>query len=158
MPNMLMQPVRNTESAVWVEGHFLELRRYDTTSTCSICDDKADSEGVYKCTTCSVIAHGRCLGQVSLVCPSAFHPDRIQAAFVRCFASLFYTYRKYLKSPNSQQKASGQLYDFDMDGFIRSLPDDQADYAAMLKETQGTSHNIFHQLSSHVDRFILPQT
>jgi hypothetical protein len=156
MPNMLMQPVRNTESTLWVEGHFLDLRRHDTTSTCSICDDKADSEGVYKCTSCSIIAHGRCLGQISLVCPSAFHPDRIQAAFVRCFASLFYTYRKHLKPPNSQQKASGQLYGFDMDGFIRSLPDDQADYAAMLKQTQGTSHNTFHQLGSHVDRFVLP--
>jgi hypothetical protein len=112
----------------------------DTATVCSICDEKADSDGMYKCTGCSVIAHSRCLGQVSLVCPSAFHPDRIRAAFVRCFASLFYTYRKYLKAPNKAQKTSGQFYNFDMDGFLRSLPGEQSEYAAMLKETQGMSN------------------
>lgn len=137
MPNMLLQPVRNTDTTVWVEGHCMEWRRHDTLSVCCICDEKADSDGTYKCNSCTVTAHSRCLGQVSLVCPSAFHPDRIRAAFVRCFASLFYTYRKYLKAPTKEQKTSGQFYSFDMDGFMRSLPGEQAEYTAMLKQTQG---------------------
>jgi hypothetical protein len=137
MPNMLMQPVRNTDSTIWVEGHCLVLRENDISSVCSICDEKPDGDGIYKCTSCSTASHGRCLGQVSLVCPAAFHADRVRAAFVRCFASLFYTYRKYLNRPTKEQKSSGQLYGFDMDGFLKSLPHEQQEYVAMLKQTQG---------------------
>jgi hypothetical protein len=137
MPNMLMQAVRNTDTTVWVEGHCFVLRENDISSVCSICDEKPDGEGIYKCTSCSTTSHGRCLGQVSLVCPSAFHADRVRAAFVRCFASLFYTYRKYLNRPTKEQKSSGQLYGFDMDGFLKSLPHEQQEYVAMLRQTQG---------------------
>jgi hypothetical protein len=139
MPNMLMQPVRNTDTTVWVEGHCFHLNRSDLASVCSICDDKSEGDGIYKCTSCSTIAHGRCLGHVSLVCPAAFHADKIRAAFVRCFASMFYTYRKYLGRPNKEQKASGQLYCFDMEGYVKSLPHEQHEYAVMLKQTQGES-------------------
>lgn len=137
MPNMLLQPVRNTDSMVWVEGHCFVWQAKDTGCVCSICDDKAEGDGVYKCTSCSTISHGRCLGQASLVCPSAFHADRVRAAFVRTFASLFYTYRKYLGKPTREQKSSGQLYGFDMDGFMKSLPHEQYEYINMLKQTQG---------------------
>jgi len=139
MPNMLLQHVYNTETTIWVEGHCMVWHQHDISSLCSICDDRADSDGTYKCTGCSITAHGRCLGQISLICPSAFHSDRIRSAFVRCFASLFYTYRKYLKSPNKEQKTSGQFYSFDMDGFMRSLPSEQTEYTAMLKQTQGNN-------------------
>ena len=137
MPNMLMQPVRNTDTTIWVEGHCFVLRAGDNLSVCSICDERPDGDGIYRCTGCCTIAHGRCLGQVSLVCPSAFHADRVRAAFVRCFASLFYTYRKYLGRPTKEQKSSGQAYSFDMNGFLKSLPHDQQEYTAMLKQTQG---------------------
>merc|ERR1712093_837623 len=136
MPNMLMQPVRNTDTMVWVEGHCFVWQRNDTASVCSICDDKPEGDGIYKCNSCSTVSHGRCLGHVSLVCPSAFHPDRVRASFVRCFSSLFYTYRKYLNRPTKEQKSSGQLYGFDMDGFMKSLPHEQQEYTAMLKQTQ----------------------
>ncbi|KAH8602146.1 AEX-3 domain-containing protein [Bisporella sp. PMI_857] len=136
MPNMLMQPVRNTDSTIWVEGHCFEWNRYDNNSVCSICDDRAEGDGIYKCTGCATLSHGRCLGHVSLVCPSAFHADRVRAAFVRCFASMFYTYRKYLGKPTKEQKSSGQIYGFDMDGFMKSLPHEQQEYTAMLKQTQ----------------------
>ena len=99
-------------------------------SQCHECD-------TYKCTNCNTVSHGRCLGQVSLVCPSAFHADRVRAAFVRCFANLFFTYRKYLNRPTREQKSSGQIYGFDMDGFIKSLPHEQQEYTVMLKQTQG---------------------
>ena len=140
MPNMLMQPVRNTDTTIWVEGHCFVLQGQENLgSVCSICDEKPDGDGIYKCTSCSTVSHGRCLGQVSLVCPSAFHADRVRAAFVRCFASLFYTYRKYLGRPTREQKSSGQIYGFDMEGFLKSLPHEQQQYIAMLKQTQGRS-------------------
>ncbi|RDW91523.1 hypothetical protein BP5796_02688 [Coleophoma crateriformis] len=136
MPNMLMQPVRNTDTTIWVEGHCFTLHTRDVASVCAICDERPEGDGIYKCTGCGTAAHGRCLGQVSLVCPSAFYADRVRAAFVRCFASLFYTYRKYLGRPSREQKNAGQLYGFDMDGFMKSLPGDQLEYITMLKQTQ----------------------
>lgn len=137
MPNMQIQPVENTETTVWVEGHCFNWQSRETMSTCTICNEHSEGDGIYKCTACKCVSHGRCLGFVSLVCPVAFHADRVRAAFVRCLASLFYTYRKYLGRPNKQQKSNGQLFAFDMDGFIKSLPYDQQEYASMLRETQG---------------------
>lgn len=136
MPNMYMQPVDNTDSRVWVEGHCLNLDEHDTTSTCSICDEKMDSDAVYNCANCSVVCHSRCLGHLSLVCPAAFHADRVRAAFVRCFASLFYTYRKFMKSPTKEQAKAKQLYNFDMTGFLKSIPGDHAEYINVLRQTQ----------------------
>jgi hypothetical protein len=137
MPNMLMQPIRNTDTQQWVEGHCMSWVRNDNSSVCSICDERSEGDGMYKCTGCTTCTHGRCVGQISLVCPSAFHPDRVRAAFVRCFSSLFYTYRKYLGRPTKEQKSNGQLFGFDMNGFIRSLPGEQQEYLTMLKQTQG---------------------
>ncbi|KAE9377758.1 DENN-domain-containing protein [Stipitochalara longipes BDJ] len=151
MPNMMMQPVRNTDTTIWVEGHCFVSHSNDTSSVCSICDEKPDGDGPYKCMTCSTVSHGRCLGQVSLVCPAAFHADRVRAAFVRCFASLFFTYRKYLNRPTREQKNSGQIYGFDMDGFLRSLPHEQQEYAAMLKQTQAFNEFIHERETTPSD-------
>lgn len=141
MPNMLIQPVRNTETTVWVEGHCFNWVPGDMSVTCNVCDDRPEGDGIYKCTGCGAHSHGRCLGSVSLVCSEAFHPDRVRAAFVRCLASLLYTYRKYLGRPSKEQKNNGRMYSFDMDGFIKSLPYEQQDYANMMRETQGKSHS-----------------
>ena len=136
MPNMQVQPVHNTDTTVWVEGHCFSWTPKDA-SNCTICEDKPEEDGIYVCSGCKATSHSRCLGFVSVVCPEAFHPDRVRAAFVRCQASLLYTYRKYLGRPSKQQKTSGQLFAFDMDGYIKSLPYDQQEYATMLRETQG---------------------
>ncbi|KAI1327585.1 dDENN domain-containing protein [Xylariaceae sp. FL0255] len=136
MPNMLIQPVFNTETTVWVEGHCFNLMASSLSATCTICDEHSEGEGCYKCSSCGAISHGRCLGCVSLVCPVAFDADKVRAAFVRCHASLIYTYRKHLGRPSKVQKTNGQLYTFDMNGFIKSLPYDQQEYATMLKDTQ----------------------
>ncbi|KAL0470833.1 AEX-3 domain-containing protein [Neurospora intermedia] len=136
MPNMMVQPVKNTENTVWVEGHCFNWTPSEQDSICTICDDRSEGNGLYKCSGCNCLAHNHCLGFASLVCPAAFHPDRVRAAFVRCMASLLYTYRKHLGRPTKEQKANGQHYAFDMDGFIRSLPYDQQDYATMLRDTQ----------------------
>jgi len=138
MPNMLLQPVRNTDTVSWVEGHCLQWRLHDDRSVCSVCEDKAD-DGIYQCGGCGINAHGRCAMQICLVCSAAFHPEQVRAAFARCFASLFYTYRKYLVAPNSDQRKSGMLYRFNMDGFLRSLPHENADYMNVLQQTQGKS-------------------
>ena len=136
MPNMLMQPVRNSESTSWVEGHCFQWRPHDDRSVCTICDDKAE-DGIYRCTGCTINAHGRCTQQVCVVCPAAFHPEQVRASFARCFAALFYTYRKFLLPPNKEQKKSGLLYGFNMTGFMKSLPQENAEYMQVLQQTQG---------------------
>lgn len=143
MPNMLMQPVRNTETVSWTEGHCLQWHALDDRSNCSICEDKAEG-GIYKCTGCGICAHGRCAQQICLACPAAFHPEQVRAAFVRCFASLFYTYRKFLLPASGEQKKAKMLYRFNMDGFLRSLPNENAEYLRVLQQTQGEHARFFH--------------
>ena len=139
MPNILMQPVRNTETTCWAEGHYLQWRHQDDRSVCTICDEKAE-EGIYKCNGCGINAHSKCAQQICIVCPAAFHPEQVRAAFARCFAALFYTYRKFLQPASKEQKKAGMLNSFHMEGFIRSLPHENADYVKnVLKETQGRS-------------------
>lgn len=109
-------------------------------------------------TGCSTTAHARCLPGISIVCPSAFHADQILAAFIRCFASLLYTYRKHLDAaprtrssstlaPNaSAKKQDPRIYHFNRDSFIRSLPHDTADYVATtLSATQAFSEFVFER-------------
>lgn len=136
MPNVLMQPVRNTETTSWREGHRLQWSPHEERALCSVCEDKVE-EGIYKCTGCGMSAHGRCAPQICIVCPAAFHPEQVRAAFVRCFASLFYTYRKFLQPASGDQKKAGMLYRFNMEGFLRSLPRENADYVHTLQQTQG---------------------
>ncbi|MCJ1476631.1 hypothetical protein MMC13_005299 [Lambiella insularis] len=136
MPGVLMQPVRNTDTTNWVEGHCLQWCPHEETAICKVCDEKAE-DGIYLCAGCGIHAHGRCTQEICIVCPSAFHPEQVRAAFVRCFASLFYTYRKYLSPTSADQKKSGMVFKFSMDGFIKSLPRENADYTAMLQQTQG---------------------
>ena len=135
MPGMLMQPVYNTENTTWVEGHCLQWRPNDGRCTCTICDDKAD-DGVYRCTGCGTAVHNRCANQIFIVCPAAFFPEQIRAAFARCFASLFYTYRKYMQTPSPDQKKNGMVYAFNINDFLRSMPHENADYISVLKQTQ----------------------
>lgn len=137
MPNMLVQPVENTDTTVWVEGHCMEWNTTERDSMCGICDERSEGDGLFRCRGCGCLAHNRCLGFVCLVCPVAFHADRVRAAFVRCLASLMFTYRKYLGRPTKLQKENGQLFAFDMNGFVKSLPYDQQDYAVMMRDTQG---------------------
>ena len=136
MPNMLYQPVHNSDTTCWVEGHCLEFKAREYNVLCSVCDERAD-DGIYRCSGCSMTAHARCTIQVGLVCSAAFHPEQIRAAFVRCFASLLYTYRKFLQAPTGDSKKSGMLFRFNMDAFAKSLPKEHAEYIALLRQTQG---------------------
>jgi hypothetical protein len=49
MPGVLMQPVRNTESTQWIEGHCMNWKSHDKNGVCCVCDERSD-EGIYKCT------------------------------------------------------------------------------------------------------------
>ncbi|KAL9013120.1 MAG: hypothetical protein Q9173_002163 [Seirophora scorigena] len=135
MPNVLLQPVRNTETMTWIEGHCLNWRANDDRSVCSVCVDKAE-DGIYKCSGCGINAHARCAQHICLVCAAAFHSEQVRAAFVRCFASLFYTYRKFLVPAAGDQRRAGMLFNFNMNGFLRSLPHETADYMGVLQQTQ----------------------
>lgn len=150
MPGMLMQPVRNTDNTIWVEGHSLEWQASDGRCSCSICDEKAE-EGFYRCSGCGTTVHNRCAQQLHIVCPAAFLPEQIRAAFVRCFASLFYTYRKYLQAPTADQRKNGLIYRFNMNDFLRSLPHENADYIAVLRQTQGMLIPLTERLSVRAD-------
>ncbi|MCJ1311704.1 hypothetical protein MMC25_005377 [Agyrium rufum] len=137
MPNVLHQPVRTTDTNQWIEGHEMKWRAWeDRPTTCAICDERAD-EDLFRCAGCNIACHSRCVSQIHIVCSGAFHPEQIRAAFVRQFASLFYTYRKFLLPPSGEQRKNGLLYHFNFDAFVRTLPSENADYVAMLQQTQG---------------------
>ncbi|WEW55526.1 hypothetical protein PRK78_000957 [Emydomyces testavorans] len=136
MPQAFQQPMRNPIGSTLVEGHCLQLQQMDDKAICSVCDEKAE-EATYKCSGCRMVVHGRCALHICLVCPVAFHPDQIRAAFVRCFASLLYTYKKFMRPATGDKKKAGMTYSFQMDAFLKSLPHEHAEYMAVLQQTQG---------------------
>lgn len=56
---------------------------------------------------------------------------------MRCFASLLYTYRRYLVPATGDQKKSGMIYHFKMEEFMKSMPNENVEYMTMLQQTQG---------------------
>ena len=168
MPGMYsanLSPPRNTESVTWMEGHKLERQTDSSIPTlranCTICDERAhDSEQsgpTYRCSGCAITVHSRCISQVYLPCPATFFPDQIRAAFVRCFASLLYTYKKHLHPLTSfdEKKAHpGLTKKFDLQAFSRSFGGagyEHAEYITMLGETQ-----MFNEFIS--EREVAPST
>ncbi len=136
MPNMAHAPRgRNTEGTIWIEGHFLQARPADGPSTCVLCDDKAQ-DGYHRCSGCGFVVHDRCANQITVVCPAAFYPEQIRAAFVRCLASLFYTYRKFMQPAGPKKRKLGAVYQFDHESFVKSLPPDHGAYMEMMQQTQ----------------------
>ncbi|KAH7094763.1 AEX-3 domain-containing protein [Paraphoma chrysanthemicola] len=150
MPGMAMQPVRNTATTQWQEGHCLQWRPYEDKAVCSICEEKSD-DGLYRCTGCSTYAHGRCIETICVVCPTAFRPDQVRASFVRCFASLLYTYRRFLVPATGERKKAGMLYQFKMDEFMKSQPSENVQYLATLQQTQGFNEFIHERESKRSD-------
>ena len=145
VPQSFVQPVGSNEGTCWVEGHFFQVQMWDDKLTCAICDEQAE-EGMYKCSSCRLTVHNRCASMVCLPCDAAFHPDQVRAAFVRCFASLFYTYKKFLAPASGDKKKQGLYYTFNAEAFMKSLPSEHADYIAILQQTQS---KLFHHQSCH---------
>ena len=151
MPHALMQPVHNTDTTQWVEGHCFKWDPTGAKSTCTICEEKAE-EGVFRCTGCHSQSHQRCIQDIALVCPVAFSTQQVLTAFLRCLASVFYTYRKYLvPTARGEATKTGKLFSFNKDAFLRSLPHDQADYMAALAETQAFSEFIAERETTRPD-------
>ncbi|TAQ86923.1 hypothetical protein B7494_g4763 [Chlorociboria aeruginascens] len=103
MPNMLMQPVRNTDTmfALYVMKNLMATE----------------------------------FTNAPLAVPSLM--DAVSVTY-HLFAPLHSTQIvKHLNRPTREQKNGGQLYSFDMDGFLKSLPNEQQEYTMMLKQTQG---------------------
>ncbi|KAF4553336.1 DENN (AEX-3) domain-containing protein 2 [Elsinoe fawcettii] len=134
MPTALIQPVKDTDSTKWVEGHCMVKRLRQGAVQCTICNERCGEEAYY-CNGCSIRAHAGCVPQVVHVCPVAFRPDLVRAAFVRCFASLLYTYKRFLHNASGDRKKSGLIYHFNLDGFIRSCPSENAEYLEMMRGT-----------------------
>lgn len=166
MPGMAMQPVRNTSTTQWQEGHCLQWRQHEEKASCSVCEEKSD-EGIYRCSGefihaltwnwpnislgCQTYAHARCVSTICVVCPTAFRPDQVRASFVRCFASLLYTYRRFLVPAAGDRKKSGMLYTFKMDEFVKSLPGENVQYITTLQQTQAFNEFIHERESKRQD-------
>lgn len=88
---------------------------------------------------------------ICVVCPTAFRPDQVRASFVRCFASLLYTYRRYLVPATGERKKSGMLYLFKMDEFVKSLPGENVAYITSLQQTQAFNEFIHERESIRAD-------
>ncbi|KXT02667.1 hypothetical protein AC578_1125 [Pseudocercospora eumusae] len=142
-----IQPVRDNETTKWAEGHCLHRQRPDNKTFCTICDERCDDE-LFKCDGCGISVHGRCAPAVCIVCPVAFRADQVRAAFVRCFASLFYTYRKYMHPASGERKKQGLFYHFNMDQFLRSVPHGDSEYMNMLRQTQAFNEFIHEREST----------
>lgn len=136
MPMEAYEPTRTETGSLFVEGHCLSPRICDDRTICSICDEKAEDK-MYSCSGCRTTVHERCAPQITLVCPAAFKPDQVRAAFVRCFASLLYTYKKFMRPASMEKRRTGLMYQFQMDAFLKSLPTEHAEYMVILHDTQG---------------------
>ncbi|KAJ8105836.1 hypothetical protein OPT61_g9940 [Boeremia exigua] len=150
MPGMAMQPVRNTATVQWQEGHCLQWRPHEDKATCSICEEKSD-EGLYRCSGCTTHVHARCAPSICIVCPTAFRPDQVRASFVRCFASLLYTYRRYLVPATGERKKSGMHYQFQMEEFMKNQPAENVQYLTTLQQTQAFNEFIHERESTSGD-------
>ncbi|KAF2863993.1 DENN-domain-containing protein [Piedraia hortae CBS 480.64] len=150
MPQMMVQPVRDNETTKWVEGHCLLKQPRDNRRICAVCDERCD-EDHFRCSGCAASVHYQCLSAVTLVCPVAFRPDQIRAAFVRCFASLFYTYRKYMHPATGERRKAGLIYHFHMDQFLRSVPHGDSEYMHMLRQTQAFNEFIHDRESTRAE-------
>ena len=169
MPQMMVQPVRDNDTMKWEEGHCLVKRQRDGKSICSVCDERCEEES-FRCSGkfirpspandtllisltvgCGIISHHRCLPTITLVCPIAFRADQIRAAFVRCFASLFYTYRRSLHPASGERRKAGLHYHFNMDQFLRSVPHGDTEYMNMLRQTQAFNEFIHEREAKRAD-------
>jgi hypothetical protein len=64
MPGTAMQPVRNTDSVQWQEGHCLHWRPHEDKAVCSICEEKSD-EGLFRCSGMFRLTFQKCTFNIS---------------------------------------------------------------------------------------------
>jgi dDENN domain len=103
---------------------------------------------------CRLTVHHRCLDSVVLPCMSGanFSADRIRAAFLRCFASLLYKYRKHLEPISRRQDSQdGRLYKFKLHNFLKGASREIYPYLEMLSETQAFNEFIMERSTKSPD-------
>ena len=154
-------PVREVEESErhqWREGHSLKWTERQDLCDCEVCYEPS-SGAMFVCDgkpprdcvdiDCRLTVHHRCSDSVVLPCMSAanFSPDRIRAAFLRCFATLLYNYRKHM-SPALRAQANGsggKLFEFNLQAFLRSSSRETSQYLEMLSETQAFNEFILER-------------
>lgn len=70
---------------------------------------------------------------------------------MRCFASLLYTYRRFLTNASGDRRKAGLAYQFNADGFIKSVPGEHSEYLSMLRETQAFNEFVYERESTRGD-------
>jgi len=110
----------------------------------------------YLTVDCRLSVHHHCTDAITLPCLSAanFSADRIRAAFIRCFASLLFNYRKHLEPlpPQTQNSGEAKIFNFKLAGFLRAAPRDSAGYLEILSETQAFNEFIMERcIKTHDD-------
>ncbi|KAH0270174.1 DENN-domain-containing protein, partial [Aureobasidium melanogenum] len=83
--------------------------------------------------------------------PLAFRPEAVRAVFVRCFASLLYTYRRFMHPASGERRKAGMVYHFNMDQFIRSVPGEATEYITMMRDTQMFNEFIHERESTRAE-------
>lgn len=71
----------------------------------------------------------------------------MRASFVRCFASLLYTYRRFLVPATGDRKKSGMHYQFKMEEFMKTQPAENVQYLTVLQQTQAFNEFIHERES-----------
>jgi hypothetical protein len=104
---------------------------------------------------CRLTVHHQCLDAVTLPCfsPANFSPDRVRAAFLRCFASLLCNYRRALEPipVGMARPPDGRLYNFRLTSFLRVPSREMAAYLEMLAETQAFNEFIIERCLKSAD-------
>ncbi|KAL1648682.1 hypothetical protein SLS61_006813 [Didymella pomorum] len=144
-PPMPSTPISRSDSGYALQAGLREKRsaHFDAQSRRSSSSD----EGLYRCSGCTTHAHVRCASSICIVCPTAFRPDQVRASFVRCFASLLYTYRRYLVPATGDRKKSGMHYQFKMEEFMKNQPAENVGYLTSLQQTQAFNEFIHERES-----------
>lgn len=70
---------------------------------------------------------------------------------MRCFASLFYTYRRSLHPASGDRRKAGLIYHFNMDQFLRSVPHGDGEYMDMLRQTQAFNEFIHEREATRAE-------
>ena len=166
-------PINNaveSDTVQWREGHCLRWKEHLNHSDCKICFGLFEGKGFVcdgyspspyqnlrrKLTSlgCQLAVHHQCLDAVTLPClsPANFCPHRIRAAFLRCFASLLFNYRKALEPvPNDMRAVGGVLFNFKAHQFLRSASREAAPYLQLVCETQAFNEFIMERCMKSPD-------
>ncbi len=132
-------PARTDNSTLKMrEGHQFRRRTVNRRELV-VCDISADVilGDYYRCSVCgSTLDTQNVDSRIIMPClPAALDTDKVRVAFVRSFATLFYSYRKHLESLH-RKKHTDDYYAFRKAEFLREAPPENSHYLKMLSETQ----------------------